>query len=97
MYNGKTRKGRTRYLIRIYVQDRGGYGADAGCMTKVRGDREHEGSRGPVVTSGQGGRGAIRRSSLVYLSHTFVPGGGAYVRYQKSTPILIKTLTFSTR
>ena len=42
----------------------GGYGPDAGCMTNVRGDREHEGSQGPGVTSGLGGRGVLRRSSL---------------------------------
>ena len=52
---------------RLYVQDRRtgeGYGPDAGCMTKVRGEREQKVRPGPGVTSGLGGRGDLRRSSL---------------------------------
>ena len=41
MYNGKTRKGQTRDLVRIYVQDRKtGEGTDL--MQDAWGDREHE-------------------------------------------------------
>ena len=42
----------------------GGYGPDAGCMTKVRGEREQKVIQGPGVKSGLGGRGDLRRSSL---------------------------------
>ena len=42
----------------------GGYGPDAGCMTKVWGEREQKVRQGPGVTSGLGGRGHLRRSSL---------------------------------
>ena len=50
-------------LNRLYVQDREGYGPDAGFMTKVRGEREQKVRQGPGVTS-RGGRGDLRRSSL---------------------------------
>ena len=42
--------------ICIGQEDRGGYGPDAGCMTKVRGEREQRLRQGPGVTSGLGGR-----------------------------------------
>ena len=45
-------------------EDRGGYGPDAGCMTKVWGDREPKERQGPRVTSGLVGRHAVRRSSF---------------------------------
>ena len=57
--------GTDQRLDRVYVQkDRGGYGPDAGCMTKVREEREQRVRQGPGVTSGLGGRGDLRRSSL---------------------------------
>ena len=42
----------------------GGYGPDARCMTKVRGEREQKVRQGLGVTSGLGDRGDLRRSSL---------------------------------
>ena len=51
-------------LDRVYVQDRRGYGPDAGCLTKVRREREQRGIQGPGVTSGLDGRGDLRRSSF---------------------------------
>ena len=43
----------TRYVICTGQEDsRRGYGLDAGCMTKVRGEREHKVRQGPGVTSG---------------------------------------------
>ena len=62
MYDGKTREGRTKYCTG--QEDGGGYRPDAGCMIKVRVEREHEGSKSPEVTSGRGGRGTLRRSSI---------------------------------
>ena len=59
----KDKKGTDQILGRIYVQkDRGGYGSDAGCITKVR--RIHKGSKGLGLTSDQGSRGALQRSYL---------------------------------
>ena len=50
----KTRKGQTRYLVGfLYRIGEGILGADAGCMTKVWGDRAHERCQGPGVTSGR--------------------------------------------
>ena len=54
MKDRKTRKGQTRDSIG-YMYRTGG--PDAGCMTKVRGEREQRVRQGPGVTSGLGGRG----------------------------------------
>ena len=65
MYDGKTRKGQTRYLLEYqYVQDRGGYGPDAGYMAEVQGIGNMKVVKVRGKTSGLGGRGALCRSSL---------------------------------
>ena len=45
MYDRKTRKGQTRYLVGYLYRTRGqegGHGPDAGCMTKVWGIGKHK-------------------------------------------------------
>ena len=60
----ENKKGKDQRLDRLYVQDRRGYRPDAGCMTKVWGEREQRVRQGTGMTSGLGGRGDLRRSSL---------------------------------
>ena len=62
----ENKEGTDLRLDRLYVPDKrtGGYGPDAGCMAKVRGEREQKVRQGPGMTSGLGGRGDLRRSSL---------------------------------
>ena len=66
VYGRKRRKGQITYWVG-YMYMTGGQGRlRTGCRMHYNstGDREAEGSEGPVVTSGLCGRGAFHKSSL---------------------------------